>query len=83
MGLSGLVYVSALTIVDDRWERVQIPTHKNCDHVESICWECADAWAIDYQLNPTSTVAARNITGMLNKRSPDVALMNGEIDWRK
>jgi hypothetical protein len=62
---------------------VQIPHRKRCDHVSAICLECADIWSVDWELFAATTASGRWLRDTLNKTSPDIALMNGEIAWRK
>ena len=64
-------------------EITRVKTSEKCNHTETMCWECADIWSVDYEIFADDTAMSRALKARLNKYSPDKALMNGEIAWRK
>lgn len=54
-------------VSDSKPTPTKILTKMNCEHIFTICEDCADQWVIDYQVFFTRTVGGRNLLKKLNE----------------
>lgn len=68
--LSGNSYVSAILRgepIPKQLPKIRVADERRCDHVETICVDCARTWEIDWQLNYERTAAGRRLRAVLDQ----------------